>query len=103
MLMIPFPLKVMKFSLPYSEKRPRSIRSICRNSAGETICPFDETAVRRNARAARGALRSATRLLKVHVDESAVVRSACCYHDVIDRGRQVMKESLEGSRIHGVE
>jgi hypothetical protein len=44
----------------------------------------------------------ATRLREVQVDEAPVVRSASCDHHVVDRGRQVPEEALEGRRICGV-
>src|SRR5207249_1152048 len=44
----------------------------------------------------------ATRLSEVHVDEASVVRPAGGDHHVVDRGRQVPEEALEGSRICGV-
>ena len=45
----------------------------------------------------------AARLREVHVDEAPVVRPASCHHHVVDRGRQVTEEPLEGSRLRGVE
>jgi hypothetical protein len=41
----------------------------------------------------------AARLCEVHVDEARVVRSASRNHDVVDRGRQIAKEPLEGRSV----
>src|SRR5882724_9788184 len=46
---------------------------------------------------------SAARLREVQVDEAPVVRPASCDHHVVDRGRQLTEEPLEGSRICGIE
>src|SRR4029453_10784907 len=43
------------------------------------------------------------RLRDVHVDEASIVRPASGDHRVVDRGRQVSEEPLEGTRIRGVE
>ncbi len=45
----------------------------------------------------------AAHLREVHVEEAPVVRPASGHHHVVDRGRQVTKEPLEGSGIRGVE
>src|SRR3989442_2389432 len=45
----------------------------------------------------------AARLREVQVDEAPVVRPASCNHQVVDLGRQVREEPLEGNRIRGVE
>jgi len=45
----------------------------------------------------------AARLREVQVDEAPVVRPASCDHHVVDRGRQLTEEPLEGSRICGIE
>src|SRR5438105_15399604 len=50
-----------------------------------------------------GLVQSAARLREVQVDEAPVVRPASCDHHVVDLGRQVPEEALEGSRIRGVE
>jgi hypothetical protein len=42
-------------------------------------------------------------LLQVHVEEAPVVRPAGCHHQVVYRCRQFSEESLQGSRIVGVE
>jgi hypothetical protein len=45
----------------------------------------------------------AARPLEVHVEKTPIVRLACFHHYVVDRGRKVTEESLEWSRIGGVE
>ena len=45
----------------------------------------------------------AAHLLEVHVDKAPVVRPASRHHHVVDRGRQVTEEPLEGGRIRGIE
>jgi hypothetical protein len=45
----------------------------------------------------------AARLLEVQIDETPVVRPASRYHHVVDHGRQVAEEPLEGCRISGIE
>jgi hypothetical protein len=43
------------------------------------------------------------RFLHVYVEKASVVRLAGCHHHMIDRGRLLAEESLELSRIVGIE
>jgi hypothetical protein len=49
------------------------------------------------------AVEGEARLLEVHVEKVPVVRLAGRHHHVVDRARQVSEESLDRSRIVGVE
>jgi hypothetical protein len=46
---------------------------------------------------------SVARLLEVHIEHTSVVRLAGRHHHVVNGGRQVTEELLEGSRVVGVE
>ena len=48
-------------------------------------------------------IEGAARLREVQIDEAPVVRPASCYHHVVDRGRQVAEEPLEGGWVRGIE
>ena len=48
-------------------------------------------------------VKGTARLLKVHVEEAHVVRRSRRHHHVVDPGRQVKEEAIEGSGVVGVE